>query len=150
LWRHHLQIQPSPRVAVEDMVVAAAVSTAVVVVSTAVVAAFMAVAFMAEVVSTVAAEASMAEPSMSEDFTAADSMVEDFAAARFTAADFMAARHMPFALLHGRQDGATVRATFRRPLKSDLAALARRMFLEVPSPAATPPQAERLRATPAR
>lgn len=149
LWRHHLQIRPAPRVAVEDMVAAAAVFMEVAAVFTA--AASMAAAVvstaaasMAVVVSTVVAEASTAEASVSEDFTAGD-----FTAALFVAADFMAAPHMPFAPLRG-QDAATVRVAFKPTLKSDLPALAQRMFLEVPSLDATPSQVERLRATPAR
>ena len=69
-------------------------------------------------------------------------MSEDFAAGDFMAEDFTAAPHMRFAPLQG-QDAATARATFKPTLKSDLPALAQRMFLEVPSQAATPPQAGR-------
>jgi hypothetical protein len=153
LWRHHLQIPPAPRVAEEDMVVAAAVMGAAVFMAVAAVSTAVA-AFMAAEVSTVVAEAFTAEASMSEDFTAedftvGDFMVEDFTAALFMAADFMAAPHMRFAPLR-EQDAVTARVTFKPTLRSALPALALRMFLEVPSQAATPPQAERLRATPAR
>jgi hypothetical protein len=147
LWRYPLQIRPAPRVAVEDMVAAVmgvAGSMAVVAVSTA----------EAPVSEDFTVEGSTAEDFTAEDFTAADFMVEDFTAALFMAedfmaADFMATPHMPFAPLRG-QDAATAHVTFKPTLKSDLPALAPRIFLEVPSQAATAPQAGRLRATPAR
>jgi hypothetical protein len=137
LWRHHLQIRPSPRAAVEDM---AAVVTAVV---ASMVAAVVSTVAAVEV-STVVAEASTAGASVSEDFTAGHFMVGDF-----TVVLFMVVLFMPFALLRGR-DAVTVRVAFKSTLKPTLPAPAMGMFLEVPSRAATPPQIERFSATPAR
>jgi hypothetical protein len=141
LWRHHLQIRPSPRAAVEDM---AAVVTAVVASMVAAVVSTVAAVVTAVEVSTVVAEASTAGASVSEDFTAGHFMVGDF-----TVVLFMVVLFMPFALLRGR-DAVTVRVAFKSTLKPTLPAPAMGMFLEVPSRAATPPQIERFSATPAR